>query len=99
MPPAFQLIITDLDKIIGRLRDLEDLKKKSKPLMRNISNELYNASNRAFEKKADPETGVQWKAWSPAYYESLAKALNKKNQGMANQLEDYYPLNGDEYGK
>lgn len=81
MPQAFRLKITGLNEIIDRLRNLENLKEKSEPLMRKISNELYNASNRAFEKKADPETGVQWKDWSPAYYESLAKALSKKNQG------------------
>ncbi len=50
MPQAFQLIITGLDEIIDRLNNLEDLKEKSEPLMRKISNELYNASNRAFDK-------------------------------------------------
>ena len=81
MPQTLQLIITGLNQFVDRLNNLENLTVKSEPLMRKISNELYNASNRAFDKKADPETGVQWKDWSPSYYESLVKAVSNKGQG------------------
>ena len=102
MTKAFQLKIDGLKDIIDSFENLQDFKEKSVPLMRKISNELYNASNRAFEKKADPETGVRWADWSPSYYESLVSALSKKNQGKkgkSTNLHDILRKSGELYRK
>jgi len=37
---------------------------------RFIGEELYNVSQQAFERQADPETGEPWAPWSPDYAKS-----------------------------
>jgi len=48
---------------------------------RFIGEELYNVSQEAFEKEADPETGTAWAPWSPTYAASKrhgSKILHKR---------------------
>ena len=48
---------------------------------RFLGEELFNVTQEAFEKEADPETGAPWAPWSPAYAASDrhgSKLLHKR---------------------
>ena len=81
MPESFHLRVEGLDDIVKKLTNLQKAMENQDKIKDVIATEMRLATERAFEKKADPNTGEKWKPWSQPYREYL-KLIGKADGSL-----------------
>ena len=81
MPAAFHFRVEGLDDIVKKLTNLQKAMENQDKIKDVIATEMRLATERAFDKKADPNTGEKWKPWSQPYLEYL-KLIGKADGSL-----------------
>ncbi len=81
MPAAFHFRVEGLDDIVKKLTNLQKAMENQDKIKDVIATEMRLATERAFDKKADPNTGEKWKPWSQPYREYL-KLIGKADGSL-----------------